>query len=110
VLCGALRNHKSGRAGILGGATMKKPTYKQLEQRLIEALAQHAHVYHFASNSIHKTENLMGSGVLLQLTFLGGKEVFPPVVIRDGLSRETIEAIKADLKKSYNLAVMFFPK
>lgn len=88
----------------------KKPTYKQLEQRLIEALAQQAHVYHFASAAVAKTENLMGSGILLQLTFLGGREAMPPVVIRDGLSAATVQALKADLKRSYDLAVLFQPK
>jgi len=33
-----------------------------------------------------------------------------PTLIRDGLSPETIAAIKADLKRSYDLAIQFKPK
>lgn len=51
----------------------------------------------------------MGSGVLLELTFIGGKEAISPVVIKDGLSAETIAAIKADIRRSYELAVAFKP-
>jgi hypothetical protein len=51
----------------------------------------------------------MGSGVILSMTFLGGKEVFEPVMIRNGLSKETIEAIKADLVRSFEYATEMKP-
>jgi hypothetical protein len=89
---------------------MNKPTYNQLEYKIMELNAQMIHVCHFASATIDKTENLKGSGVLLQLTFLGGKEAIPPIVIRDGLSRETINAIKQDIKRTYEAGIVFKPK
>lgn len=83
----------------------------ELEQKLKEAEAQQAHVYHFADAGIGKmsTEHLMGSGVMLTLTVLGGCEVFRPVLIRDGLSDETIAALKEDLKRSFKLATLHKP-
>lgn len=86
-----------------------KLTRKQLKQKLIESNGQQAHTYHFASKCLVKTStnHLMASGVLLQLTFLGGAPAIEPVVIRDGLSAETIQALKADLKRSYALATTF---
>ena len=48
----------------------------------------------------------MSSGVLLELTGIGGKEFILPVMILDGLSKKTIDAIKEDIKRSYDLAVM----
>ena len=90
----------------------KKQRITQLEKQLEQAHAQQAHSYHFASQTIDKasTDRLMASGVILKLEFIGGKEVFSPVCIKDGLSPETIAAIKADLVRSYELATAFKPK
>jgi hypothetical protein len=92
---------------------VKKPktTKAQLRHKIKELEAQLASTYHFAGCHIGKTstDHLMGSGVLLELTLLGGRQAIPPVVIRDGLSKETIEAIKADMRRSYDLAVAFKP-
>ncbi len=84
----------------------------ELERKLKEALAGQAHVYHFASAALDKasTDHLAASGVIITLTFLGGREVHSPVLIRDGLSKETIEALKADFIRSYESAVEFKPK
>ncbi len=89
-----------------------KKTRAQLERQILELSAQLSHVYTFATSTIDKasTAHLMASGVLLQLTGIGGKEIINPVMIKDGLSPETIAAIKADLKRSYDLSVMFAPK
>lgn len=93
-----------------------KPTKAQriatLERQLREALAGQVHQYHFASQYLPKasTDKLMGSGVVLTLTVLGGREICEPVLIRDGLSAETITALQADLKRSYELATMYKPK
>jgi hypothetical protein len=85
-----------------------KPTRQQLERQILELESQLAHRYRFAELEIDKasTAKMMASGVLLQLTALGGREIINPVVIRDGLSPETIAAIKADLHRSYELTVM----
>lgn len=89
-----------------------KRTRAQLQRDVLELTAQLAHVYHFADQNLDRTntERLMGSGVLLQLTGVGGKEIIDPVMIKDGLSDETIAAIRKDLKRSYDLAIMFAPK
>lgn len=89
-----------------------KPTYKQLEYQVMELHAQLIHVYYFAQKEVEKLkiENLMGSGVLLQFSFLGGKQAITPVVIKDGLSQNTIAAIQADLKRSYDALIEFKPK
>jgi len=88
-----------------------KPTRAELERKLIEALAGQAHVYGFASREINKasTEHMIASGVVLTLTALGGREIIKPVLIRDGLSNETIEAIRRDLTRSYEAVLMFKP-
>jgi hypothetical protein len=89
-----------------------KPTRAELERKLTEALAGQAHVYHFAGKGLDKasTEHLAGSGIVLTMTVLGGRELFSPVLVRDGLSPELIEALKKDLSRSYNLATLFKPQ
>jgi hypothetical protein len=93
-------------------STKSSPTKAQLRHKLVELEAQLAHAYHFASYYLDKTstDRLMGSGVLIQMHFLGGKEAVLPVVIKDGLSKETINSLKADLLRSYEKAVEFKPQ
>ncbi|GAA4648979.1 hypothetical protein GCM10023116_12530 [Kistimonas scapharcae] len=89
----------------------KTQTRADLLRRILELEAQLASTYHFADRAIDKAgkDHMMASGVLLQLNAIGGHQIIPPVVIKDGLSDETIKAIKADLKESYELAVLFKP-
>ena len=84
----------------------------ELERKLREALAGQTHVYHFADAQLAKasTAHLAGSGVILTLTVLGGREICEPVLIRDGLSDQTIVALKADMVRSYVNATAFKPK
>lgn len=84
----------------------------ELERKLEEAFAGQAHVYHFADAVLNKAsiEHLVGSGVVMTLTVLGGREICKPVLFRDGLSAETIKAIRADLVRSYELATQYKPK
>jgi hypothetical protein len=91
---------------------VKKPTRAQLERKILELDAMLIHQYHFADAYLEaiKPGAFMGSGVILQLSALGGKELFKPVMIKDGLSPETIAAIRRDLVRSYEDAVMFKPK
>ncbi len=83
----------------------------ELEKKLEEAKAQHIYLYYFASKALDRfsTDKLMGSGVVLSLTLLGGKELFEPVMICNGLSKETIAALKADLARSFNYATEMKP-
>lgn len=90
---------------------MKKPrlTKADLQRQVKELHAQLVHQYHFASFYLDKASisKTFGSAVILELTFLGGHKVMEPVAIKDGLSDETIAAIKADLKRSYDRTVEF---
>ncbi len=90
----------------------KTKTNADLKREVLELSAQLAHAYHFANADLHKagTAHKMASGVLLQLTAIGGKEIICPVMIKDGLSEETIAAIRKDLKRSYDLAVTYTVK
>ena len=83
----------------------------ELERKLLESNAAQAHVYHFASANLHKAgiDKLAGSGVILTLTVLGGRVICEPVMIRNGLSLETVAALKADMVRSYQDAVVFKP-
>ena len=84
----------------------------ELERKLKEAQAYQIHTHYFASIEIDKfgIDKMMGSGVILELSALGGRTVLTPVTISDGLSAETIAAIKADLVRSYNKKTEFKPK
>ena len=95
-----------------------KPTKKtkaqriaELERKLFEAEAAQIHSHHFASVQMDKlvTDKMMGSGVIMSFTTLGGRLTIGPVMISNGLSKETIEAIKADLVRSYNYTIELKP-
>lgn len=96
--------------------TTKKQTkderIAELKRKLSEAQAGMVHVYHFAEHHLEKmnTQRLAASGVVLTLTTLGGATTTGPVLIRGGLSAETIAAIKADFARSYQDAIAFKPK
>lgn len=83
-----------------------------LQRELMEAKAQLTHRYHFASTEIEKFDisRCNGSGVILELSVLGGGRRIEPVMIRDGLSQETIAAIQADLRRSYELSIELKPR
>lgn len=90
---------------------IKGPTKAALKRSVIELTAQLAFNYSVADRDLDGAGGgLMGSGVLLQLTALGGREIMKPIVIRDGLSAETIAAIRNDIIRSYELAVMYGPR
>jgi hypothetical protein len=95
-------------------STTKKAaqTREAMGRKILELEAQLVHVYHFADQALVKAGNahMMGSGVILQLTALGGREICKPVCIRDGLSDATIAALRADLARSFNAAAAFKPK
>lgn len=90
---------------------IKKPkqTRQDLERKVRELEAQLVHRCHFASLNIEKagTKHLAASGVIISLVVLGGREIIEPVCIRDGLSEETIAALKSDFARSYEIATVF---
>ena len=92
---------------------MKKPkvTRAVLLRKLAEMEAQLSSTYHFADANLSRVEypKLLASGVILRLTILGQNETVEPVCIRGGLSPETVDAIRADLKRSYDESIEFKP-
>lgn len=90
---------------------IKKPSRLELERKVRELESQLVHQYHSANRSIEKAgiKMLTGSGAVISIVALGGREIIAPVCIRDGLSPETIAALKADFARSYDLATMFKP-
>lgn len=75
-----------------------------------ELRAQLASTYSFASKELQKCGDVRGGGVMVELTFLGGRPACMPFVIRDGLSKETIKALESDMCRSYALATEMKPK
>lgn len=78
-----------------------------LQRRLGEAYAASPSTYSTASRDLSKasTDHLMASGVVVTITALGGRVITPPVLIRDGLSHDTIAALQADIARSFKLSV-----
>lgn len=90
----------------------KKVTKSDLRRKITELESQLAHVYFFADVGLDKAgqKHFMASGIVMTLTGLGGREIIPPVCIKDGLSQETIDAIRADLRRSYDLSIIHVPR
>ena len=88
---------------------IKKPktTKAQLKRQVFELKAQLLFAIKVAERDLGSFGHgaLMGSGVILRLDVLGGR-CLAPVMIRDGLSQKTIDAIKEDLERSYDIATM----
>lgn len=92
-----------------------KPTKKtraQLEQKIYELEAQLIHCLHFADATLHKagSDYLAGSAVIVELTVLGGRKICAPFAIDDGFSKETIDALKADMRRSFARKIELEPK
>ena len=89
----------------------KKLTRAQLEQKVKELTASSASIHAIVHADIDKisTDYCMASAVLVEFTVLGGRKV-GPVLIRDGLSKETVKAFKDDIIRSQKLDLMFVVK
>lgn len=87
------------------------PTKAQLAQKVKELTAQLAFTYAAVDQKLNGAGSaLMASGVLVELTALGGRAIVPPFVVLDGLSDDTIAAIRRDLVRSYQTATAQKPK
>ena len=53
------------------------------------------------------TDRYMASGVIVTITNINGtgETIVGPVMIKDGLSQETIRALRADIKATYDLRI-----
>ena len=85
---------------------------EELENKLRSAEAYQVHKLHFASYALDKisTDKMCGSGVIISITSLGGKPIVDPTVISDGLSPETIAALQADMRRSFENRTELKPK
>lgn len=90
----------------------KQPTKAQLTRKVKELEAQLSASYHFADLQLAAMakKSYMGSAVVVELFALGGAELVIPMAIRDGLSPETIAALRADVRRSYEQAIAFKPQ
>jgi hypothetical protein len=80
---------------------MKKLTYAQLERSLLELKAQSPLELINAKKLISKAgDSMMASAVIITITALGGREIVPAFAIYDGLSAESIVAIKTDIERT----------
>lgn len=81
-----------------------------LERKLFEARAQYAATLGAAFDALPKAaSDYHASGVILELTGIGGKAIIPAVMVRDGLSPATVKALQADLARSFELATLVNP-
>lgn len=89
----------------------KRERIAQLERKLRETEAQLAHVYWYAANGVADTDctKHKGGGIVVQIHWLGGKEVCPPFMVKDGFSPESIAALRADIRRSYESATEIAP-
>jgi hypothetical protein len=85
-----------------------KPTYSQLEQQ-IKTL--HALQVSTLKNAIRDltpekvgASRLMASACIVSITDMTGAAIVPPFGIRDGLSRDTLQLLRDDVKRSIALA------
>lgn len=83
---------------------MKKKTYSQLEQVLINTQASDIGNLSSAKKNIRKAgDNLMASACIIKITGLSGNVICDSFAIHDGLSPATIEAIITDIERTINL-------
>lgn len=84
----------------------------KLQRELRETKAQLLHNLHFSSATLDKfsTDKCMGSAVIVTIEALGGRLKIEPTAIRDGLSKETIQALKHDMARSFELSTQLKPK
>lgn len=83
-----------------------------LHTQLATAKASQVHNYHLADASISRTstDRLKESGVVISLRTLNGTSLIPDVMIPDGLSDETIVALRTDFRRAYLRATELKPK
>jgi hypothetical protein len=82
----------------------------ELEQKLFECAAQLPHKHYYVSDALEKYVELEGSGVIVTFQQLGTELKIDPILIRNGLSRETVRALQKDIRASWEDSVVFEPK
>lgn len=82
----------------------------ELERKLFERESQLPHKAFYLSNSLEEYVELKGAGVIVTFQQLGSESKAGPVLIRNGLSLETVRALQKDIRASWEESVMFEPK
>ena len=89
----------------------KRSAYiKQLERTLFEYKSQLPQNAFYLSNSLEEYVDLKGSGIIVTFQQLSSESKADPVLIRNGLSLETVRALQKDIRASWEESVMFEPK
>lgn len=85
---------------------------EQLRAQIKSYCASQVHQYHFADVYLEKLteERWKGSGFIMEITSMGGKELMGPVLIREGFQQQTIEALRGEIVRSYIYATQMKPK
>jgi hypothetical protein len=85
-----------------------KPTYAQLLQQIKTIKALQISTLKDASRDLTSEKagasRLMASACIVSITDASGADIVPPFGIRDGLSHETLQALRDDVKRSIALA------
>ena len=82
-----------------------------LRRKVAELEAQLVSSYHFASVTLDGAgDKNQGGAVIVRLTALGGRDLIVPVAIRNGLSQATLDALRADIARSWDSAIELAPK
>ena len=80
---------------------MKKTTIAQLRQEISDLKAQDILRLSLAQKEIEKAgADLMGSGAIVSIHAYGGRVIMSATLISDGLSVETIKALKSDIART----------
>lgn len=84
---------------------------KILKRKLYEANAQRISNAHFTIPELYKfgKDKMLGSVVIIEMSALGGKLKLEPFSICDGLSKYTLNALEADIRRSFEHQVCFHP-
>lgn len=92
----------------------QKETKKQLKRKLQILESDNFYALAKAYENIDRcnTNNFMASGVTITIKNINKDNpiICEEFCILDGLSDETIEAIKKDIKRSYDLKMSYIPK
>lgn len=81
------------------------------DMKICQSKSALIHNYHFAGEELLscERERMLGSGVILAIYDLSGKIRVSPVMMKDGLSAESVNALLDDVQYSFDSATSFKP-
>ena len=84
--------------------TKRSDLYRQIRELKSQSGVRHYEAY--ADLYKASVDKMMASGVILELTAVGGKTLINPVLIRDGLSNKTIVCLREDIQRSLKIEAL----